>query len=148
MALGVVLLLVAANAVYGGVGLVVDGMGRPADWLVNLPVRLLVLPGVALLLTVAVPQLAAAVVVWRSARLTSVAGVLATLALVLSIVVQLLVLQRYFVLQPVIAGLGWSRCCWDGLHDRGAGPPGGGRRSCAGVSRAPPMCPPRPAPIR
>ncbi len=106
VALGVVLLLVAANAVYGGVGLVVDGMGMPADWLVNLPVDSWVLPGVALLVTVAVPQLAAAVVVWRSARLGAVAGVLAGLALVLWIVVQLLVLQRYFVLQPVIAGLG------------------------------------------
>ncbi len=37
-ALLVVLLLVAANAVYGGIGLMVNGMGMPSEWLDRLPV--------------------------------------------------------------------------------------------------------------
>ncbi len=37
-ALLVVLLLVAANAVYGGIGLMVNGMGMPLEWVDRLPV--------------------------------------------------------------------------------------------------------------
>lgn len=105
-ALLVVLVLVALNAVYGGIGLVVDGMGMPDEWLEHLPVDSWVLPGVALLLTVAVPQAVAAVAVWRAGERAPVVGSLAGAALVLWILVQLLLLRRYFFLQPVIAGLG------------------------------------------
>ncbi len=101
-----VLLLVAANAVYGGVGLVVDGMGMPAEWLDRLPVDTWTWPGVALLVTVALPQLVVAWLVWRCDARAPVAGMLAGAALVLWIAVQLALLQRYFFLQPVIAGLG------------------------------------------
>ena len=102
----VVLLVVAANAVYGGVALAVDGMGMPAEWLDRLPVDTWTWPGVALLATVALPQLVAAWLVWRRHPLAPVAGLLAGAGLVLWIGVQLAVLQRYFFLQPVIAGLG------------------------------------------
>ncbi|HYN66442.1 MAG TPA: hypothetical protein VES93_06100 [Ornithinibacter sp.] len=101
-----VLLLVAANAVYGGIGLVANGMGMPLEWLDRLPVDTWTLPGVALVLTVAVPQLVAAWFVWRRAPRAGVVGLVAGAALVLWIAVQLMVLQRYFFLQPVIAGLG------------------------------------------
>ncbi|MGG5260875.1 hypothetical protein [Phycicoccus avicenniae] len=113
-----VLVLVALNAVYGAVGLMVDGMGMPKEWLEHLPVDSWLLPGVALLLSVAVPQALAAVAAWRGGGNAPRAGLLAGVALVLWIVVQVLVLQRYFFLQPVIAGLGllevalavaWSR---------------------------------------
>ncbi|HET7761459.1 MAG TPA: hypothetical protein VFL46_03795 [Phycicoccus sp.] len=102
----VVLLLVAANAVYGGIGLLVSGMGMPEEWLEPLPVDTWTLPGVALLLTVALPQLVAAWLVWTHHRWAALAGVLAGVGLVLWIGAQLLLLQRYFFLQPVIAGLG------------------------------------------
>ncbi len=105
-ALLVVLLLVAANAVYGGIGLVVNGMGMPSQWLDRLPVDTWTLPGVALVVTVAVPQLVAAWFVWRRDPRAGLVGLVAGAALVLWIGVQLLVLQRYFFLQPVIAGLG------------------------------------------
>ncbi len=102
----VVLLLVGANAVYGGIGLLVNGMGMPDEWLARLPVETWTWPGVALLLTVAVPQLGAAWLVWRHHAWAAVAGVVVGAGLVLWIAVQLALLQRYFVLQPVIAVLG------------------------------------------
>ena len=101
-----VLLLVAVNAIYGGIGLAVNGMGMPSEWLDRLPVDTWTLPGAALLLTVAVPQLVAAWLVWRKDRRAGDVGFGAGGALVLWIAVQLLVLQRYFFLQPVIAVLG------------------------------------------
>jgi hypothetical protein len=53
-----------------------------------------------------VPQLVAAWFVWRKDPRAGVIGLVAGAALVLWIAVQLLVLQRYFFLQPVIAGFG------------------------------------------
>ncbi len=100
------LLFVAVAAVYGGVGLVVNGLGMPVEWLDRLPVDTWAWPGVALLATVAVPQAVAAWFVWRHDSRAGAVGVLAGLALVLWIVVQLLVLQRYFFLQPVIVVIG------------------------------------------
>ena len=105
-ALVAVLLVVAANAVYGGIGLIVNGMGMPDDWLTRTPFDSWVLPGVALLTTVAVPQVWGLVVVWRGGDRAPNAALLVGLALVVWIVVQLLVLRRYFFLQPVIAFLG------------------------------------------
>jgi hypothetical protein len=102
----VVLLIVAANAVYGGIGLLVNGMGMPDEWLENLPVDTWTWPGVALLVTVALPQLVAAWLVWRHHPSAGLAGLVAGLGLVLWIAVQLALLRRYFFLQPVIAGLG------------------------------------------
>ena len=100
------LLFVGIGAVYGGVELVRNGMGMPLDWLDRLPVDTWTWPGVALLATVALPQLATAWLVWRRDPRAGVVGVLAGAALVLWIVVQLALLPRYFFLQPVIAGIG------------------------------------------
>ncbi len=100
------LLLVAANAVYGGLGLLVDGMGMPDEWLENLPVDTWTWPGIALLATVALPQLVVAWLVWRRHQWAALAGIVAGAGLVVWIVVQLALLQRYFFLQPVIAALG------------------------------------------
>ncbi len=102
----VVLALVAANAVYGGIGLITNGMGMPEEWLQRLSLDSWTWPGIALLATVALPQGVAAWLVWRGHRRAALVGLLAGVALVLWIAAQLLILQRYFFLQPVIAGLG------------------------------------------
>ena len=100
------LLFVGVGAVYGGIGLMVNGMGMPGEWLDRMPVDTWTWPGVALLLTVAVPQFVAAWLVVRHDPRAGLAGVVVGAALVLWILVQLAVLQRYFFLQPVIAGIG------------------------------------------
>jgi hypothetical protein len=119
----VVLILVATSAVYGGVGLIVNGMGMPDEWLANLPVDTWTWPGVALLVTVALPQLVAAWLVVRRHRWAAFAGLLAGAGLVLWIGVQLALLQRYFFLQPVIAGLGLVEMAlaWSWLRGGGSG---------------------------
>lgn len=113
-----VLVLVAANAVFGGIGLIRNGMGMPDDWLASTPFNSWRLPGVALLVVVALPQLWAAVVVWRGRAHAPTTGLLVGLVLIIWIVAQLLILGRTFFLQPVIAFLGlveailgvaWSR---------------------------------------
>lgn len=104
--LSVVLILVVANAIYGGVGLIANGLGMPSEWLRSTPFTSWVLPGAALLITVAAPQLIAAGLTTAGHRWAALAGLAAAAGLVLWIVVQLLVLRRYFFLQPVIAGLG------------------------------------------
>lgn len=98
--------LTGAAAVYGGAGLIRDGFGMPDGWLAATPLTGWVLPGVALLIGVAVPQLAAAALILLGARPGLAAGYLAGLLLVAWIAVELLILRRYFFLQPVIAGIG------------------------------------------
>ena len=100
------LLFVGVGAVYGGIGLMVNGMGMPSEWLDRMPVDTWTWPGLALLLSVAVPQFVAAWLVTRHDPRAGVVGLAVGAALVLWIVVQLAVLQRYFFLQPVIAGIG------------------------------------------
>ena len=100
------LVFVGVGAVYGGVGLMRDGMGMPLEWLHRLPVDTWLWPGVALLVTVAVPQVVAAWMVWRRDPRAGAVGVVVGAALVVWIVVQVALLQRYYFLQPVIAGIG------------------------------------------
>ena len=64
------------------------------------------LPGVALLTTVAVPMSIAAVGELTRWRLAYLASVTAGLVLIGWIVVQVLVLRRYFFLQPVLGMAG------------------------------------------
>ena len=98
--------LVAAASVFGGIRLIHDGLGMPAAYLTATPFSSWELPGLALLVGVAVPQLAAAILIAAGHRWALPVSYLAGAALVAWIVVQLLVMQRYFFLQPVIAALG------------------------------------------
>jgi hypothetical protein len=98
--------LTGVAAVYGGAGLIRDGFGMPDGWLAGTPLTGWVLPGVALLIGVAVPQLAAAALIGAGVRPGLAAGYLAGLLLIVWIAVELLILRRYFFLQPVIAGIG------------------------------------------
>jgi hypothetical protein len=105
-ALAVVALTAGAGAVFGGTQLLRNGFGMPLSWLSHTPFTGWALPGLALLIGVAVPQLAVVALITASNRWALPASYLAGLALVAWILIQLLVLQRYFFLQPVIAGLG------------------------------------------
>jgi hypothetical protein len=105
-ALAAVAAITGAAAVFGGIELVRDGFGMPLSWLSHTPVHGWALPGAALLACVAVPQLTLVVLIAVQDRRALAAGYLAGLALVAWIAIQLLVLQRYFFLQPVIASLG------------------------------------------
>jgi hypothetical protein len=101
-------LLVGAAALYGGIGLVAGNLiGMPDEWLVGTPFTSWLWPGVFLLLVVAVPMVAAAMLELRGSPRAAVVSVLAGAAQVAWIAVQLLVMQRYHVLQPVmsLAGL-------------------------------------------
>jgi hypothetical protein len=95
-----------AAAVWGALQLIHDGFGMPDSWLRDTPITGWVLPGAALLIGVGVPQLATAALIAAGGRRGLAAGYLAGLLLVAWIAVELLVLQRYFFLQPVIAGIG------------------------------------------
>jgi hypothetical protein len=105
-ALAIVALTAGAAAVFGGIQLLRNGFGMPLSWLSHTPFTGWVLPGLALLIGVAMPQLATLALIMTSNRWALAASYLAGLALVAWILLQLLVLQRYFFLQPVIAGLG------------------------------------------
>ena len=98
--------VIAAASLFGGIRLIHDGLGMPAGYLTATPFSSWELPGLALLAGVAVPQLAVAVLIAARHRLAIAASQLAGAALVAWILVQLLVMQRYFFLQPVIAVLG------------------------------------------
>ena len=98
--------LVGAASVFGGIRLIHDGLGMPAGYLTVTPFSSWELPGLALLIGVAMPQLAAAILIVAGHRWALPVSYLAGAALVAWIVVQLLVMQRYFFLQPVIAALG------------------------------------------
>jgi MYXO-CTERM domain-containing protein len=96
-----------AAAVWGGIALLRGGFGMPDSWLAGTPPFTgWALPGVALLIGVAGPQLVTVALVAAAGRLGPNAGYLAGLLLVAWIAVQLLILQRFFFLQPVVACLG------------------------------------------
>ncbi len=97
-----------AAAVWGAFQLIHDGFGMPDSWLADTPITGWVLPGVALLIGVAVPQLAGAALIGAGGRRGLAAGYLVGLLLVAWIAVELLILRRYFFLQPVIAGIGMA----------------------------------------
>ena len=116
--LALLALNVTVAAVYGGIGLLTGAMAMDDSWLQGGPFHSWTLPGVALLLTVAVPQAVLLVLSLLGSRLSIPAGYLMGVGLVVWIAVQLLVFRRYFVLQPVVAGFGlleillaawWSR---------------------------------------
>lgn len=119
--------LVAVSALAGGWQLVATGYGMPVEWLARTPFDDWTVPGVLLWSTVTVPQLlgAAAALIrtpWWP-RIGWIAGYLTGAGLVVWIVVQLAVLQRYFFLQAVIVGLGVLEIAlaawWQRTHPHG-----------------------------
>lgn len=107
--LAVIELFVAYQAVSGGIGLITGTWPMPTAWLVRTPFTTWVGPGWLLIGLVALPHLLAAVPVLflpRSPRLGVLAGLLAGTSLLIWITIQLALLQQYFFLQPIVAGIG------------------------------------------
>jgi len=101
--------LVAYQAISGAIELITDTWKLPTEWLTRTPFDSWVGPGWTLIVLVAVPQLLAMapeLFLPRRPRLGILAGLLAGTNLLLWIGIQMAVLQVYFFLQPVIAGVG------------------------------------------
>ncbi|MBN9110736.1 MAG: hypothetical protein J0I34_18395 [Pseudonocardia sp.] len=99
--------LIALSAVYGGIGLVAaNAIGMPDEWLVGTPFGSWALPGVLLLTVVAAPMAAAAMLELRRSPWAAIGSVAAGAAQVGWIAGELLIMQRYNVLQPVMMLLG------------------------------------------
>jgi hypothetical protein len=123
--LGGMFLLVGVAGVFGGVSLIRDGFGMPLSWLHQTPFTSWALPGAALLIGVAVPQFLALGLIVSGHRWALAGSYLAGLGLVLWIAVQMLVLQRYFFMQPVIAAAAPVEILLARLWQRAAAPQGG-----------------------
>jgi len=96
-------LLIAVMAVYGAVGLIWNNaIGMTAEWLAGTPFNSWVLPGVLLLIVVALPMGVAAVLELRRSPWAAVASVVAGAAQIGWIAAQLAIIQMYFFLQPVM----------------------------------------------
>src|SRR6478609_5187852 len=94
---------VAVGAVYGGIGLIAgNAIHISDDWLVGTPFDSWVLPGVFLLLVVAAPMTVAAVAELRRRQWAYTASVIAGVAQIGWIIAQWVIMQRFFVLQPVM----------------------------------------------
>ncbi len=98
--------LVGVAGLAGGILLARNGLGMPLSWLHQTPFTSWALPGVALLIGVAVPQLTAFGLIVSGNRWALAGSYLAGVGLVLWIAVQLLLLQRYHIMQPAIAAAG------------------------------------------
>lgn len=99
--------VIAASAIYGGIGLIAgNAIGMPDDWLAGTSFTSWVLPGILLLIVVAVPMTVAAALELRRSPWAAVASANAGAAQVGWIAGELLVMQRYNVLQPVMTILG------------------------------------------
>lgn len=94
--------LLGCSALYGAFGLLTDTLGMSDAWLSGTPFASWTLPAVALVVVVVIPMLGAAALEARRHRLAPAVSVLAGAAQVGWIAVQLLVFQRYVVLQPVV----------------------------------------------
>jgi hypothetical protein len=107
--LAAVELFVAYQAVSGGIGLITGTWPMPTEWLSRTPFTTWVGPGWVLIGLVALPQVLAAVPVVflpRKPLLGILGGTLAGASLLLWIIAQLGLLQLFFFLQPIVAGLG------------------------------------------
>jgi hypothetical protein len=98
--------VIGANAVYGGVGLIRNGLGMPSEWLDPTPFASWFWPGVFLLVVIAMPMFGAAILEIVGSRWAYAGSMLAATCQVAWIVAQVVILQRYFFLQPVLFAAG------------------------------------------
>lgn len=116
-------IVVATAAIVGGVGMLADNaIGLPDSWLAATPFPTWRWPAVLLLSTVAVPASAAVIGEWRREAWAPLASTLAGVSLVLWIVVQVVVIRKFHVLQPVFGAAGVAILLLSARLHRG-GPP-------------------------
>ena len=97
----------AVSAVGGGIGLIAgNAIGMPADWLAATPFSSWRVPGVLLLLVVAVPMGVAAVAELRRSSLAPLLSLIAGVLQVLWIIAQWVVTGRFHWLQPTVLVVG------------------------------------------
>jgi hypothetical protein len=97
----------AVSAVGGGIGLIAgNAIGMPADWLAATPFSSWRVPGVLLLLVVAVPMGVAAVAELRRSSLAPLLSLIAGVLQVLWIIAQWVVTGRFHWLQPTMLVVG------------------------------------------
>lgn len=97
----------AVSAVAGGIGLVArNAIGMPGDWLAATPFSSWLVPGVLLLLVVAVPMGVAAVAELRRSSLAPSLSLIAGVLQVLWIIAQWVVIGRFHWLQPTMLVVG------------------------------------------
>lgn len=107
VALVAIEVFVAVGAVFGSVGLIADNaIGMLPEWLVHTPFSSWVWPGILLLLIVGLPMGAAAFAEIAHRPWAFAASILAGAAQIGWIVAQWLIIQRYFVLQPIMLACG------------------------------------------
>ena len=97
---------VAVGAVFGGIGLITDTLGMQSDWLSGTGFSSWVWPGVFLLLAIAAPMTAAAIGEWSKQPWAYAISVTAGAVLIGWIVVQWLIIGKYFFLQPTMLAVG------------------------------------------
>jgi len=100
-------IIVAVAAVFGGFGLITDTLGMQQDWLSGTPFTSWLWPGIFLLIVVAVPMAVAALGELLRRHWAYAASIAAGAALVGWIVVQWLVIGKYFFLQPTMLAIGF-----------------------------------------
>jgi hypothetical protein len=98
--------VVAVNAVYGGIGLIVNGMGMPADWLNGTPFSSWLVPGVLLMLLIAVPMASAAIAEVVGTLRAYEVSVTAGAVLVGWIAAEVVILRHFSLLQPILFVVG------------------------------------------
>jgi hypothetical protein len=102
-ALVVVEAFVAIGAIYGSIMLITDAWRLDRSMLRHLPVDTWVLPGVALAALIAVPYVLATILVVMRHSMARTVSLAAGGILVGWILAQLVLIQQYFFLQPVMA---------------------------------------------
>ncbi|TKV61202.1 hypothetical protein FDO65_06155 [Nakamurella flava] len=100
-------LVVAAGAVYGGVGLIAgNSIGMRPEWLAATPFSSWVWPGILLLLAIAVPMTLAALLELRRSPRAHRASLVAAAAQIGWILAQWVIIRKFFLLQPVMLSAG------------------------------------------
>ncbi|QMU21684.1 hypothetical protein FOV72_20075 [Gordonia rubripertincta] len=130
--LAVVEILVAYQAIDGGLALADDRWQMPREWLHNTPFDTWTGPGLVLIAAIGVPHALAALAVVLlpvDSRIGILGGLLSGASLVVWIGIQIALLQIFFFLQPVIVAFGIIEIClailWRrALTRRPAPPPG------------------------
>lgn len=103
-------LLLGVSAVYGGLSLVLDPtgglLGMPFEWIQGTVFGNYLVPGLVLLGVLGIGSFIVAYGLLRRSLWAWPAGMALGVATFVWIVVQLVAIQRYFFLQPVIAAIG------------------------------------------